>query len=421
MIYQEFKRKLLNEMRLRRDMIVVGTKTTSLEPIFEISNSDDKTYNKILYELDRIALRHSKRLLADLCKDYGIDVKIDNKVTIGDLQITVNYKPILIELVTSPRTDRLKSKVIEARNLTLPIYFVYLLKDTQKSRDILAKKENALNEICKPIDIRFVLFDDLLAELFGYKELNRFRMAMSTYKEEMHQVIGYQITEMFNEHNLSLLKKELEEELRLFDYDSIRQERFMSLRADNNRFRDINDSNFAIIKTKFVEQERYQLLLKERDFAKSFLTSEWLYKKYVTLPEMDNTFIVAGYLKSIEQLLWRIICIVGQGRAVQGVIVAENNENDIDTTLGSLQWFITDYANDDLFENAFETCTHFVMNYLRAQLKDWKNKYRNGYFHKHNLKDESKIKKIRSETIYLHFLILGTIFLNENTIIRLSS
>jgi hypothetical protein len=81
--------------------------------------------------------------------------------------------------------------------------------------------------------------------------------------------------------------------------------------------------------------------------------------------------------------------------------------------LGSLQYFITNYANDDLFEPVFGNSTHFVMRYLRDQLSKWRARYRNGYFHKHNLTDRQKIDAIRDETFYLYLLILGTISLSE--------
>ena len=176
----------------------------------------------------------------------------------------------------------------------------------------------------------------------------------------------------------------------------------------------------GLLASRFLNLGRYELLLGESDFAKSFLTSEWLYKKYFSLQELDNTFIVAGYLKSIEQLLWDIIYIIGQGRQVRGVNIEQDNFEDIDTTLGSLQYFITNYSNDDLFETAFGTSTRFVMRYLRSQLSVWRAKYRNGYFHKHNLEDKEKINLIREETFFLYLLILGSISLDSNAMLLLS-
>ena len=171
----------------------------------------------------------------------------------------------------------------------------------------------------------------------------------------------------------------------------------------------------------FISSGRYKLLLGNSDFAQSFLTTEWLLKKYFSVEALDNTFIVAGYLKSIEQLLWRIISIIGQGRTIKNVVISQENMDDIDNTLGALQYFLSGYSNDDLFNSSFGNSKHFIMNYLRTQISDWRQQYRNGYFHKHNLTDINKISAIKEETYFLYMLILGAINLSSSEIRRLRS
>jgi hypothetical protein len=183
---------------------------------------------------------------------------------------------------------------------------------------------------------------------------------------------------------------------------------------------DLNGNNYELIKNAFINNQRYKLLLGNSDFAESYLTSEWLYKKYFALDELDNTFIVAGFLKSIEQLLWDIIYLIGQGREIKHVVISEENQEVIDKTLGSLQYFLSDWSNDDLFQNSFGTGKHYVMGYLKRQISDWRKQYRNGYFHKHNLTDQAKIEAIREETYFLYLLILGTIQLTPAQLAVLS-
>ena len=45
----------------------------------------------------------------------------------------------------------------------------------------------------------------------------------------------------------------------------------------------------------------------ESDFAKSFYTSEWLYKMNRRDDKLDKTYIITGYIKSVEQLLSSIV------------------------------------------------------------------------------------------------------------------
>lgn len=418
-MYERFKKRLLDEMEMKRDMMVLNASEPSLESIFEVSSSDDKLYRRILNEFDRIAVRHVENLICDLCDKYKIDIELVANRGSFDLEISIDGQKCCIEFKTSPivfNSPSYSRFADSVQNCKQPVYLVYLLKDSYRSRSAIAKQDLRMREKYDMSNLKTMLFEDFLLELFGVDELNLFKKVMITYKEEMHQAVGYQITEIFNPHNLATLKSELEQDILNFEYDRVKTDRFIESHSIDSNYRDLNDSNFRKIKDLFLNQKRYKLLLGNSDFAKSFLTSEWLIKKYFSLQEMDNTFIVAGYLKSIEQLLWSIIHIIGQGRQIRGITIGNDNADDIDTTLGSLQHFIANYDNDDLFENVFGRSTHFVMNYLRNQLSDWRKKYRNGYFHKHNLEDKERINAIRDETFFLYLLILGTISLDNNTL-----
>ena len=56
----------------------------------------------------------------------------------------------------------------------------------------------------------------------------------------------------------------------------------------------------------FYKEKRYLALCGKEDFAHSFITSEYLYQTLRGNNEFDYTAIVSGYLKSVEQLLFRI-------------------------------------------------------------------------------------------------------------------
>ena len=432
-MYEKFKRHLIEEMVVRRDIIVLNQKKRSLEPLFEITSEDDKLYERLLDEFDRIAIRNVERLIGDLCIKHGIDVELAGNTGTFDLLIKKNDKEYYVELKSSPSVlnvggikhspiDRLMSQV-EATDK--PVCLVFLVKDNENSQNEIKKNEARRLQRKYPDNLIFMLFDDFMRDFFGEEELKLFKKSMISYKDEMHQAIGYQITEIFNEHNLALLKGELEKELKEFDYESQRAERFSEVRSTDRRFRDINDNNFRNIKRRFINQGRYKLLIGEGDFANAFMTSEWLYKKYIALADLDNTFIVAGYLKSIEQLLWDIIYLKGQGSQIKKkgnrdtVILDDNNLEIIDTTLGSLEKFLKEYADDSIFEASFGGNTSFILNYLKKQLSTWHTKNRNGYFHKDNLRNLESIETIRNATIFLHFLVMGSISLDNDDLLIL--
>lgn len=49
----------------------------------------------------------------------------------------------------------------------------------------------------------------------------------------------------------------------------------------------------------------------------------------------------------------------------------------------------------------------FAKRYMVDAIDDWREKHRNGYFHKHNLQTKVKVEEIRAQTLQLYFLILG--------------
>lgn len=49
-----------------------------------------------------------------------------------------------------------------------------------------------------------------------------------------------------------------------------------------------------------------------------------------------------------------------------------------------------------------------------------RRKYRNGYFHKHNLENKKQVDAIRDETYFLYLLILGSISLDDDAMTALN-
>lgn len=235
---------------------------------------------------------------------------------------------------------------------------------------------------------------------------------MVDYQKEMRQILGFQITELLNNETLEKLKKESSDLLINFDYQGLNDR--VSNYDDGSRPEKLNKENFQKLYDNYIKEKRYEIMVGDADFARSFLTSEWIFRKYLYNENLDNTYIVTGYLKSVEQLLWDIIFRLGQGKNIRGVEIQETDNDDIDKTLGSLEYFITSYENDDIFDRVFAYSKHFLMRYLRNKLRVWRTYYRNGYFHKDKLKDEEKIKKIREETIYIYFLLLGSVHLSKD-------
>lgn len=423
MDYLSFKKNLITELETTRDLLVVRESMNNFDMLFMVKTDNDRLYSRILNMFEIIILKNVEYLVFQLCEENGVKCYVDSgNKKCNDMEIEFDGAMTIVDFKTQPKVfdssaiaGLSQKEKMDRKSRAI----VFLLKETIESRNYIDSFNHRIKEN-DVINTKCYLFEDFIGTVFGQDEKQKFQIEMADFQKEMHQAVGYQVTELCSPHNLSRLKVQLEEELLNFDYDSIKVHRYSEMLAADNNANDLNSAKFDIIKNEFFKNGKYKILLGNSDFATSYITSEWLYKKYFTLDELDNTFIVSGFLKSIEQLLWDVIFIVGQGRSIGGLPISAKYKDDIDKTLGSLERFITNYKNESLFQSNFGNSRKSVMDYLKAQISVWRDRYRNGYFHKHNLKKKDRIEAIREETYFLYLLILGAIRLTPGQIMRLS-
>lgn len=415
MIYSDFKMKLLSDLERDRDLLIAQESFKQPETLFEVTDNDDKLYMRILQMFNTIILKNVELLVLKLCKEKNVENSFGLR---QDIYVKIDGEMKIIEFKTSPvsfNSERMRYYVNRQKETCAKMVFVFLLRDSVVARDSIRKFENRIKSFEKNAEIEIILFEEFIEKLFGYDEKMKFLQSMKDFKAEVHQVIGYRITELCSSANRVKLKKSLLTELKEFDYKTVKEEKNTVLKGYKN-YVELSDADFLHIYERFQTNELYKLLLGDMDFAKSFLTSEWLYKKYFTLSELDNTFIVAGYLKSVEQMLWDIVLILGKGRTIQNTLISDENLNLLNKTLGSLEHFFEDRANLDLFRDVFGNNKGFVVKYLKSQIDLWRINYRNGYFHKRKLNERSTVENIRKETVYLYMIILGSIDLTSENI-----
>lgn len=276
-----------------------------------------------------------------------------------------------------------------------------------------------------------MFFDEFINEnLYHY-----FLTTLEEVIEEMQKLIGFDTIPSINISNITGVKLELRETLnnidfRLLTYNSSKE--FDSL--DRNDLSNICSN---------LDNGKAQILIGDSDFAQSYITSEYLYQvlvdkfNYNKLEyKFDYTSVVAGYLKTIEQFLYKLLCYqinydrsekwIKRGKkyvyrnkkrnyprkeevrenpnneGIYQVLVTRNNLKFMDISLGSLIWYVSDNEN----------CWNLSgqgRKLLNQLLLDYKDSVRNGYFHKHNLEDIEELKRIRENTLYLLCFIIGSL------------
>lgn len=181
----------------------------------------------------------------------------------------------------------------------------------------------------------------------------------------------------------------------------------------------------------YDKQKMYKAFIGRSDFAKSFLTSEYLYSQYNENDLFDYTSIVSGYLKSIEQLLSTVVfCFADQGLRIKSngrknrngdypassrregkvfkMDLSSQEAECVDTTIGSLIHFVRD--NKDILLRIADPFKTAVIDCLEC----YRIECRNDSFHSHNNYDWDRVETIRHNTLVLYTVILGAFHMGDD-------
>ena len=153
-------------------------------------------------------------------------------------------------------------------------------------------------------------------------------------------------------------------------------------------------------------------------YIDSFVSSEWYYDLLIdTDAEMDKTAIIAGYLKSVEQLLFSMILSksdvfkfklrpkITNSHTEKFVTLTKENSHELLTMAGSLLTSI-----DINFKNHLSDI--YINSQIGEKVQCFLHKFfehtRNGYLHKDNIYTLDEIKQIRAETYGAYFLLVSS-------------
>ena len=276
-----------------------------------------------------------------------------------------------------------------------------------------------------------MFFDEFINDnLYNY-----FLTTLEEVIEEMQKLIGFDTIPSINISNVTGVKLDLRETIKNIDFQLLTYN-------SSKEFDSLGRNDLSNICSN-LEHGKAQVLIGESDFAQSYITSEYLYQVLVYKfnnnkleYKFDYTSVVAGYLKTIEQFLYKILCYqmdydrsekwIKRGKkyvyrnkkreypreeevrenpknkGIYQVLVTHNNLKFMDISLGSLIWYVSDNENSWNLSGKGRKL-------LNEILLDYKDSVRNGYFHKHNLDDLEGVKRIRDNTLYLLCFIIGSL------------
>lgn len=254
---------------------------------------------------------------------------------------------------------------------------------------------------------------DFLKLYCNGNDINEFISCCSTFTQKAKEYFDFKIVPSLQNPSLNNFKYYLSSQIKTFEY--------------NKMLPLISEEQHSAIKKHYIDSRLYECLMGSSNFAKCFMTAEWLYSSLGISNNIDYTSIAMGYLKSIEQFLDLYIS--------QFVNEIDPNTNDYyklylkknlilplskeqyekirsDLTLGNLTNFFgyynlkTDklhYRNTSLLLRETDRNTYREVIKFLSQLSD----LRNGYFHKDNITDWDTVEETRNTAFTTFYLIMG--------------
>lgn len=287
---------------------------------------------------------------------------------------------------------------------------------------------------------------------FGKEEYWDFETAITDYITQSKNIMGYQAIEVLSAMNLSSRKLFEEKILNEWDYE---HSRYQIIDYANPKIQnilyvgnyDLKDS-WKEIKARYIGEGLYKAMIGAESFSESFITSEWLYYSLKGKDNFDYTSIVSGYLKSIEQLLCKLVMLNMDNNCVillKGDNATKQKALTEDVIVYEMKWdkgtksFVKNIAKTgwekwlkfpyidftstqkDYMDSSIGTFEYFFRNNLNIYIDSNLSKVicdmvscfriecRNGYFHTHNLHDRAIVDKTRENAILLYAILLGCV------------
>lgn len=255
--------------------------------------------------------------------------------------------------------------------------------------------------------VNYITIERFFGRYFGLDEFENFMRHVRSFNTDVWNDVALGTVEVPTEDRLENWKSIfLENVLNKCDgFRSLLAESGMHVRA------------IDVLYENFVSNERCMSLIGNSLFADSFTSSEWLYSVHKVTAALEQTGTVAGYLKSVEQLLYAIAELTkGTGRMMpkkwdrveKRYIDWVPFDESCDTTkLNS--WQLMNYFDPSLNQGLLEIDEVYgrFASIFEGILHKYRMNDRNGFFHRDNLHDKARLDEIRENTFLIYFLVLG--------------
>lgn len=443
-IYREETDNSLNNLKRLRE---AWTQVPSREnmQLFQYADNDFYFYRYIVDRQEKNSRELFLNILYRILDRYGYSFQVPEDIANPPFDFIVCEKNRRIGYkITDFFEDEDENRIIEDYKLDEAVV-IKAWKPGRSDKWVEMRNNQAHAD---GISVNTILAKDFFNEYFGAESYSHFTEAIDEYLLKARDIIGYQSLRFLSSMNLATRKSFEEKFLLEFDYNNYKYQiidsknslvkKYLHLIPDESFIAD-----YSHIAQRYLGDELYKTMIGTNDYAESFITSEWLFYSLKGRKNFDYTSIISGYLKSIEQLLYRIVmmnidndCKIGikknmLRKAIKNNIpvyeliddswvlvpvknnkcrfsnkdphpyveFTKNNKRFMDTSMGAFEHFII--QNPKIFVK--EEWAEAIANMIGC----FRIECRNGYFHTHNLHDWDIAKKTQHNAIYLYSVLLG--------------
>jgi len=308
------------------------------------------------------------------------------------------------------------------------------------------------------LKLKSITLASFFSRYFGEAEYNDFLSEIQQYLEDAREITGYKSIKFFSKMNLATQKTVIEKTL--VDPDTpYKNYEFQIIDRTDPRIKDFlyfshnlfPSQELKKMEENYLTSELYKAMIGSEEFAESFLTSEWLFYSLEELKHFDYTSVISGYLKSVEQLLYKIVkvnvgnnCKISMSSAddivrdarLHGVKIYKWDNKRcslVPTTEWKAKYKYIDLvpAQEKYMDNSIGTFEYFLRNNphifvfparaktIADMVSCFRTECRNEYFHMHNLSDWDIVKKVRSNAIFLYYVLLGGCIIPQSKMVEL--
>lgn len=375
-----------------------------MEPLFCVSNKQFPLMKTVAHFSNYQVLNGCRQLCIDMCKQMGLvlketpereDVDFILEMENGSIGVLISF------------TSNFMPNVSDEIMHTIEKLMVVVLQDSMDGQPQFYKPNSYKYRNYKYKDCIEQITIKQFFEMLGRDDYEDFKECVGRYNYDAEQKLGITVSAIPTKKAVEKHREKIQKELLSYFYENELQAVF-------------EEEEISDMKKWF--EKNYEVLTSNADFSRSLISSEWYYDLQVkTDGGIEQTAIVAGYLKSLEQLLCSILLVLSEDENNEFMFFT-NKEGKEKTGQDRLP---LNYENQKLVltmaKNILKAIKGNKKSVLRRTkmtdrvieyLEKYVEKTRNGYMHKDNLYEWTDIQNIRTKTYAAYFMVLGTFFID---------